>query len=134
MSSAAADVVTAFTQVAGGGGLVAFQAVVSTGVAQAGTLAAVFGPDFRACLIALDGKGGATYGQPNPANLSEGGNGNGGLGGTQVALGQTQAGATQPTQTATQASTYQARVPVELWAELDPEKRAEAMAQFWSQF
>ena len=38
---------------------------------------------------------------------------------------------TQPAQTTT---VYQSRVPVELWAELDPEKRAEAMAQFWSQF
>ena len=80
----------------------------------------------------LGSSGQGNYG--DPGNLSEGGNGNGGLGGAQVALGQTQAGATQPTQTATQASTYQARVPVELWAELDPEKRAEAMAQFWSQF
>lgn len=79
----------------------------------------------------LGSSGQGNYG--NPGNLGEGGNGNGG--GTQVALGQaqTQTGSTasQPTQATT---VYQSRVPVELWAELDPEKRAEAMAQFWSQF
>jgi len=66
--------------------------------------------------------------------LGGSGSGNGGNG-TQVALGQaqTQTGSTasQPSQTTT---VYQSRVPVELWAELDPEKRAELMAQFWSKF
>jgi len=68
-----------------------------------------------------------------PGNLGEGGNGNGG---TQIAnLGQIGTAATsQPTQTATQSTVYQAKVPVELWSTLDPTERAAAMAQFWSQF
>lgn len=78
----------------------------------------------------LGSSGQGNYG--NPGNLGEGGNGNG-SNGTQIA-NQIGTAAGQPTQTATQSTVYQSRVPVELWAELDPEKRAEAMAQFWSQF